>query len=109
MSQSTIFIDIDQPPSAPIQVQLGQTLVLVRRVSFGGKFLHRLELPPSNFEAQPVANHGLTPFAGQPANTHVVAVATAQRVGTGSILIQFAPPNPAYPPEAPSSLAFLVS
>ncbi|MDR3612864.1 MAG: hypothetical protein P4L53_04805 [Candidatus Obscuribacterales bacterium] len=108
MSQPNIYVDIDHPASAPIQVQLGQTLVLIRQSIAGGKVLHQLDLPASHFMAQPIANHGMTPLPGQPAGTrtHIVAIGTAHQKGSGNILVQFAPPNPMCPP---SALAFTVS
>lgn len=104
-----VYVDIEQTPAAPVQLTIGQNLVLVRLNMSGGKFLHQLDLPASNFTQQPIVNHGMTPLPGQPAGTHIVGIGTAQQSGSGGILVQFAPPNPMYPPYAPSSIPFVIS
>ena len=104
-----VFIDIDNPPAAPIHMHVGQTLVLIRQSLVGGQFLHLADLPLSHFAHQAPVNHGLTPRAGQPAQTYIVAVGTATTSGSGNITVQFRPSHPAYPPYAPSTIPFVVA
>lgn len=107
MALPVVFVDIDQS-NASVQARVGQTVVLIRRSTLGGKWLRVLTLPPSHFAMQPVQNHGLTPLPGQPANTHIVGIATAVQSGSGGILVQFSPPNPMVPAYPPSSIPFVV-
>lgn len=104
-----VYVDIDQTPSAPIQLKIGQNLVLIRLNLSGGKFLHQLDLPASNFVPQPIVNHGLTLLPGQPAGSHIVGIGMAQQSGSGGITVQFAPPNPMYPPYNPFLIPFVIS
>jgi hypothetical protein len=98
---SYVYAYIDKQQISPIQLSVGQTLVLIRRASLGGNYLNKLEIPTSHFIGRAVAKHGLDPLPGQPASTLICGVTTAVNPGPTSIEVQFGPPRPSSTPYAP--------
>jgi hypothetical protein len=85
-STQILFVDLDNPP-ASINLFLGQGIALIRQEGLCGAGIYQLDVPASDFVAAAVmfTTAPMQPLPGQPADTYVQYIGSAQNSGTGKI------------------------
>lgn len=106
MDNQYLFVNIDNIP-AEIVLQVGQLLVLYRYMKAGAPRLCNLNVPSQNFQVrQPRFGESLP---GQPEQTFIVALNEAVAPGSGTMSVQFAPPELYSEPTSPKVVQYLVN